>query len=389
VTDPVLPGKPSLRTRPSWTLLPGSLGAIGCALVLFASMRAAASPLWLAIAAAVTLFPVLPLAWHIAAERQRGRPGSGLPLDRLALRALGLGMLALAISFGTLGPRGVSANVRRLFRPRPSAGLSSVPPPGAPPASGEGPATKTSRRHDLEAFIPADANLVVALSDAALQKELLATTGADRPKTLAAFEKCQISLDHALVLIAVRDRGTHLVVVRAPGITEQRNLYCLVGFLGTDRLSLRVLGNAAPLRFEVGGLLAQPMKFEAVDAQTIVAAEGAWAGASPKALFPAGGDKAQGPLGAVLERVDRGASLWSAGFASIHEKSWDLALDARIEGARFELRGSSTPPSGESDRAEIQARVPLAFARSLPASALRDGIRGAAAVLASFLRLKD
>ena len=56
-----------------------------------------------------------------------------------------------------------------------------------------------------------------------------------------------------------------MVVVRAPGITDQRNLYCLVGVLGKDRLDLRITSDSAPLRFEVEGLLPGPLKFEAID----------------------------------------------------------------------------------------------------------------------------
>ena len=269
--------------------------------------------------------------------------------------------------------RSCRAGSRRSARGH-GASLSAVP---------RGPDIASAARHELESFIPADASLVVALSDAAVLEPLLARTGVDTDKKLAALEKCQIQTDSARVLIVARDSGTRLVVLRAQGITDPRNLYCLVGFLGSDRLKLRFTSEKAPVRFEVDGLLGRTLKFEAVDARTVVTADGTWGDSLQKKLFSEGGSRAEGPLGAVLARVDRGARLWAGGLIKTDKGTWDLALDARLEGTEVKLRGSSIPPSGESDKAELDLRVPRAFAAALPEGALREGMRGVLTVIAS------
>jgi hypothetical protein len=230
----------------------------------------------------------------------------------------------------------------------------------------------------------------VALSDARLAQQFLIPDGLDSKRTIAALEKCQISIDHAALLIATRGNDARLVALRAPGITDQRNLYCLVGFLGGDRLRVRVTSDSGPLRFDVEGLPSGPLKFKAIADGTILAAEGAWADAADKpkpasdktASEKPAGDKSAS-LTEVLARVDRGASLWSASIAGNEQHRWDLALDARFDGPDFKLRGSSIPPSGPDDRAELQLRLPAAFTSALPPGTLRDAFRSTLTALAA------
>ena len=367
------------QPRRAWLMLAACVPvAITCALVPLASLRTLGAPLWLALAAAITVFPVLPLLWHLLAERRRSRSvgPTGRAFERLALRFLAVGLVVLAVSLGNLGPRRVGDGLAGLV------GQRAAPDAIAPAAQPVAPVASTSR-HELEPFIPADAGLVVAMSGAAVMQSLLASLGADTRQTLTALQRCQILTERAQVLIAARDAGTRMMVVRAPGITDQRNLYCVVGFLGNERLSLRFASDRAPVRFEIQGLLARPVKFQAVDAQTVIATEGSWQDGAHRKLLPGGDTAPEGPLAAVLGRVDRGASLWAVGVTRTEKGSWNLALDARSEGAQLRLRGSSVPPTGEQDRAEIQMYVPVGFASALPQAALENGLRGVMAVLGS------
>ena len=191
-------------------------------------------------------------------------------------------------------------------------------------------------------------------------------------------------VDKARLLVAARDPDTRLIVVRAPGVTDPRNLYCLAGFLGSERLKLRFTSDKAPVRFEVDGLVPRTLRFTAIDEQTVLAAEGAWAQpAARKPIDPATATVETAPLAAVMARVDRGASLWSAAVFKTPQGPWDLALDARMQGEHLRLRGSSIPPSGEANKAVVETRVPLSFASALPGAALGQGLRGLLALLVS------
>jgi hypothetical protein len=374
VSTPDVPGAELQRGGRPWLLISSSVVALACALVPALGLRGLRAPAWLAVLAAALVFPILPVVWHVVAE-WRGR--SAGPLDRLAVRCLALGLVVLAVAFSTLGPREVG---RRL------AALVGYPRarPAVPRGTPQGPAPARSRERELDALIPADATLVVALSDSALLQPLLASSGMDASSKLAALDKCQIGVQGARMVVATRgDAPTRLVAVRATGVTDPRNLYCLVGVLGNDRLKLRFTSDKAPVKFEVEGLLARTLKFEAVDGETVVAVEGGWQDGAMKKLFAADASHGEGPLAAPLERVDRGASLWSASVTDGAGGRWDLALDAHVDGTTYKLRGSSVPPSGEDNRAEIEARVPLAFASALPAAALKQGIGGVVAAVAA------
>jgi hypothetical protein len=366
---------PASPRRLPWSLIICLPLAAASAFIPFTGIERLGAPVWLAIAAAVIAFPALPLLWQLIAERQRAtRQTARALLDRFALRSLAVALLVVGVSSSNLGPRRMLENLTWFARGKNDA--SPARQQVAPPPTRAGAAR---HQHELEPFIPVDASVVVALSDVRVMQQLLPGDGTDSRKTVAAFEKCQISVERAIMLIAARDRSTRMVVLRAPGITEQRNLYCLMGFLGKDRFNLRVTSDSGPLRFEVDGLLPGTLKFEAIDAGTVVASDGAWAGPRDKNAD----GQAPGPLASVLERVDRGASLWSASVAQNDHGRWDLALDARFEGTHLKLRGSSIPPSGPDDRADLEMRVPAAFAAALPAGALRDGARGVVSVIAA------
>jgi hypothetical protein len=342
------------------------------ALVPLAGLRALGAPSWLYIVAALAVFPILPLGWHLAAESPNPRLRPRAALDRLALRSLLLGLLVLAVFFSALGPRRSGGVLLGLWPGHKSgAGKATLTTPTGP----AGP-----RRHELEPFIPADARMVVALSGSKVMQELLEAHHADTHDRFAALEKCGISFDGALLLIAAREPGTRLVVVRAPGITEVRNLYCLIGVLGSSHVNLRFTSDHSPIRFEIDGLLSTPLHFVAADDRTLVMSEGAWSSGATKKLFT-DHDTVEGPLATPLQRVDRGANLWAASVTGPESDVWDLALDGRIETSQLRVRASATPPSGASDRAELAMTAPAAFVSALPQQALEQGLRGVFAVL--------
>jgi hypothetical protein len=376
-----LPADQRPRLRP-WVLIPCALGAILCALVPATGLRALGAPVWAAIVAGLLSFPILPFAWHMVAERQRtvDRTRPGIAIERFGVRSVLVGLLVLAVSLANRAPRQVGSGLVNLVKPRP-ADVTAIP---ARPTGTPLPTVPAASRHELESFIPADAHAVVALSDPAVMRQLLASAGADTQDKLAALQKCQVIVDRARLLIAARDPATRLVVVRAPGVTDPRNLYCLAGFLGSERLKLRFTSDKPPVTFEVDGLVPRTLRFTAIDEQTVLAVEGAWTQPEArKPIDPATATVESAPLAAVMARVDRGASLWSAALFSTPQGRWDLALDAGLQGEHLRLRGSSIPPSGEANKAVVETRVPLSFASALPGAALGQGLRGLLTVLVS------
>jgi hypothetical protein len=367
-------GGPGLKVsgRVLGLLIPCALAALAVALVPWTGVRALGAPIWVALIAAAAVFPVLPLLWHVVAERRYGGPGvtPSAAFVRLSLRALAVALVVLGAALSTLGPRQVRGNLASLV---PSLGRPA-PLPAAPAPAPE------AVREGLEPFIPSDATLVVSLSGSQAMEQLLSAHGVDTREKLAALAKCKIEVERARVLIAARGDGQRMVVVRAKGLTDERNLYCLVGVLGNDRVQIKFLGKDTPGAFEVRGLIARPLAFHPVDDETISTDEGWRQGA--KKLFAAGPTgKADGRLTAVLSRVDRAAALWSASLTETASGTWDLALDARVDGPDFKLRGTSLSPTG--DAAEISLRVPLTFASALPDGALAHGVRGVVAAVAA------
>jgi hypothetical protein len=221
---------------------------------------------------------------------------------------------------------------------------------------------------------------VLALSGSKVMQELLEAHHADTHDRLAALEKCGISFDGALLLIAARDAGTRLIVVRAPGITEVRNLYCLIGVLGSSHVTLRFTSDRSPVRFDIEGLVATPLHFTAVDDRTVVMSEGVWSSGVGTKLFT-DHDTVEGLLATPLQRLDRGANLWAASVTGPEAEVWDLAMDGRIEANQLRVRASATPPSGPGDRADLQMTAPAAFVSALPRQALEKGLAGVFAVL--------
>jgi hypothetical protein len=116
---------------------------------------------------------------------------------------------------------------------------------------------------------------------------------------------------------------------------------------------------------------------------TLIATDEDWQGTADQKLFADDLASARGRLALPLLRVERTTPLWVVSVDETGQGTWDLAVDSRQEGDLFKLQGSSTPPSGEGERAQFSVRVPLAFARALPESAVALGIRGVVAAVAA------
>jgi hypothetical protein len=276
------------------------------------------------------------------------------------------------MSVGDLGPKRVGQNLRALaarIRAKPAAKPGTVPFPAQ------------AKFHGLEPFLPADASLAVGLAGSAAMEQILGAHGVDTRAQLAALGTCKIDFASARILVAARGRETHQIVVRAPGLGDERNLYCLVGVLGQEHLQLRTDGNVRTL--QVTGLRARPLLFRSLDLMTLIATDEDWQDTAGQKLFADDLATARGRLALPLLRVDRTTPLWVVSVDESGQGVWDLAIDSRQEGEQFKLQGSSTPPSGEADRAQFSVRVPLAFARALPESAVALGIRGVVAAVAA------
>jgi hypothetical protein len=360
-----------------WLLLLCSLATIVVALSVSAGLFARQSPSWLVIGAGLAVFPLLPLVWHGLAEAgNRNRAYFFTGKSRLALRTLTVALIVLGVSLGNLGTHQVAQNLRDLAR-------RSRSKPAAKPTFPPLPVPAAAKPHGLEPFIPADATLVLGLADLAAVEPFLAVYGLDARDKLDALATCKIDFTHVRILVAARGQGTHMFVVRAPGISDERNLYCLAGVMGPGRLLIRSEGSSDSKALHVSGLLSRTITFRFHDQETVIATDEAWQETASQKLFVADGATVQGRLGPPLLRVDRTAPLWLAGVDETLQGTWDLALDCRQDGGLLKLQGSATPPSGEGERAEISLRVPLAFAHALPKQAVANGIRGMVAFLAA------
>lgn len=355
-----------------WLVIPASILALFIALVPCMGLVAQNSPVWLVLGAGLVVFPGLPLLWHVLAER-RGREGAAFSSrTRFALRTLALATVIMCVSLSDLGPKRVLQNYRDLVA---SIFSKASPSKVATPTKPSTPGTKPGMRNSLEEFIPADATMVVGLSGSAATRELLSIYGMNTREKLAAFATCKVDVEQARVLIASRAGGPRMIVVRAPGITDERNLYCLVGVLGNKNLQIQFEGSGTSRLFLVKGFFAQPLMFKALDPTTMIATDEAWNDTVDTKLYFAGPDISNGRLATPLLRIDRLSTLWSASVAETTNGVWDLAIDARVEGNRFKLHGTSIPPTGQKDRAEVNLQVPVAFASALPEDVLTEGVR--------------
>ena len=372
--------KPSGRL---WLLLPSIAIAIAVALVPCAGLLARKLPLWLAAVAVLALFPVLPLLWHVLAETGSGGVFAPASRTRLSLRILSIAFLALGVSLCDLGTQGILRTVSEGYSFLPLHSTPKVEKEPAPaPKPAPLPPMKTNAQHGLEAFIPADATAVVGLSGQAAIHRLLSAYGFDTPEKREAFATCKIDVDHALLLIAMRGGGGRMIVVRAQGMGDERSLYCLVGVLGSSPVRARFEGMGDSRVFLVQGILPTPLQFRLLDATTLGATDEAWRTAGDERVF-VNGVPTQGRLAAPLRRLDRSAAFWSASVVDLPGGSWDLSLEGRIEQGRFRLLGTSVPPSGEADRADLDLHFPVTFAPSLPEELLSGGIRTMLSFVAS------
>lgn len=361
------PPEPTDRGNPALLpVLACSIVAVAAALVPSASLLAEKRPIWLVVAAGLAAFPIVPLLWHGLAEA-RASARAAAPFSgrtRFAIRSLAVAFMVLAVSLANLGPTRLIAQLRAPLAGRQVQTVAKEKAPPVPTPFG------------LEAFIPADASLAVGLSGSVAMQQLLAAYGIDTREKLAALATCKIDFVSARVLVASRGAGSHLIAVRAPGIAEDRNLYCLVGVMGPDRVQVTSEGPQGARVVQVKGWSSQPLTLRMVDDTTMIATDPVWQPTAAKKLLARDVDSAPGPLTAPLGRVQLTAPVWIAGVKVTAQGTWDLAIDARQEGAALKVQGSATPPAGEGDRAQISLSTPLSFAAALPEAAVTHGIRG-------------
>jgi len=371
MNDPASPTPP----RRLWLLLPSVAVSLTVALIPWVGLLSQKVPPWYAAGAALALGLVLPLAWHYWVEAGTGRSGGASKL-RLSLRILAMAGLILGVSLCELGPRGVYRNLGVVFGRFTflTAGRGTPSPTGSVSDAG------TTVRPGLDGLIPADATLAVGLSGSAAMRQLLSAHGLDSREKLDAFATCKIDIENAQVLVAKRLDGAQLVVVRAQGIGDERNLYCLVGVVGSNRLQIQIEGTGSAKTFLVQGLLPRPLLFRPLDATTVAATDAVWLPTADRKIF-VDGSASPAPLAIPLRRVDRTAPVWSAGIVDSPSGIWDLAVDARLDGNHYRLHATSVPPWGDGDQAEFDGKMPLTFASALPEGALSVGVQGVVSAL--------
>lgn len=353
------------------------LGATG-GFVVFADLRALGVPSGQALGAGGVSWLVLPLVWHVFAERKR-TTDLKLPWrarTRLVLRSVGVNALVLLVAFASLGPQGVWANARAAFPPTFGPATPPGTAPDAPVAPPPAPVADAPEAHELETFVPSDATWVVGIAGSAALQQLVSPTAGDTEEKLAAMHKCHIQLERAQVLIAGRG-ASRLAVARAPGLSDEGNLYCLVGALGSEHFQLKFEPQGSVSRFTVTGLVpSETLTFTNVGQDTVFMVADDWSEAVEQRRSKQSARVDQGPLGQPLARVDRHAALWAVSVTRTPQGPWDLSAQARFEGPRFNLQATSVPPAGPGEMAEARLTVPLAFARALPDGALTSGAVG-------------
>jgi hypothetical protein len=199
----------------------------------------------------------------------------------------------------------------------------------------------------------------------------------DAQERLAALKKCHIDLVAAEVIVAARKPGEVLAIVRAPGISDQGNLYCVVGALGNERLVLHFDAKAPRPTFSAAGLVPDStVTFSEVASNTLMMAAPSWTGLVEQRFAGKGVPLREGLLAEPFSRIDRHAKVWALGVVETTDEARNIAFHANITDGVLLVRSTAMPPSGRDHMARGELSMPLAFARSLPRHALWRGAKG-------------
>lgn len=345
----------------------------GAAFLLYANGRARGWPLQASLALAAGAFVALPLLWHVLAERQRRQREGGF--TRLLWRCFAVNALLAASAVASLGPHGAWLRVSEHLPQRsspvpvvpatPAAPALPPPPPDKPVAPGDG----------LEAFIPADATWAVRLSGLEALQGLL--DGRDAQERLLALKKCHIDLVAAEVAVAARKPGEVMAIVRAPGISDQGNLYCVVGALGNERLVLHFDATAPRPRFTATGLVPEAtVTFWEIAPNTLLMAAPSWTTLVEQRFAGKGAPLREGVLAEPFSRVDRKAGVWAVSVVETPDGPRDVAMHANVDAGGLHVHSTAVPPSGRDHMAKVEVTVPMPFVRTLPQKALWQGAKG-------------
>lgn len=343
------------------------------AFLLYANGRALGWPLQHSLGGAAAALVAVPVVWHVLAERQRRMVDGGG--TRLLWRCFAVNALLAASAIVSLGPQGAWSRARDHLPKRelarapaaPAAPVAPAPPPLKPVAPGDG----------LEAFVPGDATWALRLSGVQALQSMLAANGSDGHEKLEALKKCHIDLSSADVVVAARKPGEVMALVRAPGLSDQGNLYCLVGALGNERLVLRFETNGPSPRFSATGLVPDAtVTFAEITANTLLMVAPSWKDIVEQRFAGKGAPLREGLLSEPFSRIDRKANVWAVGVAESNEGARDIAMNANIENAALMVHATAVPAAGRTQMAKLELTLPLDFVRTLPETAWLQGAKG-------------
>lgn len=343
------------------------------AFLLYANARVLGWPSQHSLAVAAVALVAVPIVWHVLAERQRRVVDGGM--TRLLWRCFAVNALLAAGAIVSLSPQGAWSRARDHLPRRnvavapvaPASPVAPALPPSKPVAPGDG----------LEAFVPGDATWALRLSGTQALQSLLAANGTDGQEKLEALKKCHIDLESADVVVAARKPGEVMALVRAPGLSDQGNLYCLVGALGNERLVLHFETNAPRPRFTATGLVPDAtVTFAEVTANTLLMVAPAWKDLVEQRFAGKGAPMREGILAEPFSRIDRKARVWAVGVAESNDGARDIAMNATVQNATLAVHATAVPPAGRTQMAKLELTLPLDFVGTLPQKAWWQGAQG-------------
>ncbi|MDX2019488.1 MAG: hypothetical protein SF187_04555 [Deltaproteobacteria bacterium] len=366
---PVEPASPAAKIVGAVALLISGAAAF----LLYANGRARGWPLQVSVAIAAVAFVALPVLWHVLAERQRRTREGGFA--RLLWRCFAVNALLAASAVASLGPQGAWTRVSDHLPRRSVAPTSAPAAPALPPTPPPPPDKPVAPGDGLEAFVPGDATW--ALRVAGIEALQGFFDGSEAQERLVALKKCHIDLTTAEVAVAARKPGEVMAIVRAAGISDQGNLYCVVGALGNERLVLHFDAAAPRPRFSATGLVPDAtVTFAEIAPNTLLMAAPSWSTLVEQRFAGKGTPLREGVLAEPFSRVDRKAGVWAVSVAETPDGPRDIAMQANMVGGGLNVHATAVPPAGRDHMAKLELTLPLAFVRAVSQKALWQGAKG-------------
>jgi len=341
-------------------------------LVLFTGLAIQRAPEFAAWTALLLVFPVLPAAWHVGAERLRQTaPGGGF--RRFGLRSAAIALLVLGSAAATPGPTIVVAGVTKFLGVGGATPATPLPKAGAPIAPS--PTSGTPREpHPLQTLVPSDANWVVAVRGAKAGVPLLRSHSRDLSDVIDALGHCQMALENVALLVAGRADSEQLIALQAPGISEPSKQYCLVGVLGRHRAEVTQSDPAGNGTVTIASaLLGKSMVFKKRDANTLLAVSSTWQSSVDARLAGSVGGIEVGSLRDAFGRIAHDGPAWMLARTGA-SPGWDVALAVSEASGRGRLVMNARSPLGEEQKVELELQAPLQLATVLPEGVFFEGL---------------